>query len=341
MLVMMEERMKRSAFLRSHCLALIAVLLAAAAALVVGSAPVALAQEWPTRPVKIVVPYGAGGLGDVQARLTAEHLSKVIGETVLVENRPGAGGTTAIQSVIRAPKDGYTLLFIAGLHFTMLPLMQKLSYDPFNDLEPILISGRWGMVYGVNIDSPVNSLRDLIDYARANPGKVDYSTAGPGGANHLAAAALAGHEKLDMVHVPFGSGPASLMAVMSKQVFLHAGNPTDMIEATLARKIKALAVSTPQRMPQLPDVPTASETIPGFELVFWVGFVAAKGTPHAVIDRASKALAEVARDPDMAKRLRDLGIESTAIMPAEFLETARREKPFYENLADKAGLRRQ
>lgn len=311
-----------------------------AAGIASGAVSAAPAEEWPTRPVRIVVPYGAGGLGDVQARLTAERLGKVLGQTVVIENRPGAGGTTAIESVIRAPKDGYTFLFIAGLHYTMLPLMQKLSYDPFTDLEPILISGQWGMVYGVHLDSPVNSLKELIDYARANPGKVDYSTAGPGGANHLAAAALAGHEKLEMVHVPFGSGPASLTALMSKQIFLHAGNPTDMIAATRAGKIKALAVSTPRRMPQLPNVPTAAETIPGFQLEFWVGFVAAKGTPAPVVEKASKALAEVARDPDLVKRLRDLGIESVALPPADFVAIARKEKPFYENLADKAGLRR-
>lgn len=318
----------------------VAAMLALVAMVSVVSADHAGAQAWPTQPVKIVVPYGAGGLGDVQARLIADRLTKRLGQTFVIENRPGAGGTTAIESVIRAPKDGYTLLFIAGLHYTILPHMQNLKYDPFKDLEPISISGRWGMVVGVNVDSPIGSLRELIDYARANPGKVDYSSAGPGGANHLAGAALAGREKLNMVHIPFGSGPASLTAVMSKNVFVHFGNPTDIIAAAKGGKIKAIAVSTPKRMPQIPDVPTMSETIPGYDLTFWAGFVAAAGTPKNIIDRAANTLAEISREDDMVKRLYDLGIESTAIMPAEFLEIVNKERSFYEALAESAGLQR-
>lgn len=304
------------------------------------SAP-ATAEEWPNRTVRIIVPYGAGGLGDTHTRLMAERLTKRLGQSFVVENRPGAGGTTAIDAVLRMPRDGYTFVFIGGMQYTLLPLMQKLSYDPYKDLQPVAIVGRWGMVLGVNVESPISSFKEFIAYARANPGKVDYSSAGPGGANHLAGAALAGREKLDMVHVPFGSGPQSLMAVMSKNIFAHFGNPTDMIQATRGGKIKSLAVSSPKRMPQLPEVPTMSETIPGFELTFWQGFIAAGGIPPEAVERMSKTLGEISQEPEMVKRLYDLGIESTAIMPAEFRQIAERERAFYEQLADSAGLRRR
>lgn len=300
-----------------------------------------LAQNWPTRSVKIVVPYGAGGLADVHARLIADRLSTRLGQPFVIENRPGAGGTTAISGVLRSPADGYTLLFIAGLHYTILPLMQNLTYDPFKDLEPLSVSGRWGAVLGVHPDQPMKTLREFIDFARANPGKIDYSSAGLGGANHLAGAALAGREKLNMVHVPFGSGPASLTAVLSKNIFAHFGNSSDMIEPVKAGTIKALAVTTPKRMPQLPDVPTMGETIPGFDLSFWVGFVAAKGTPGNVIETAARTIADVSRDEAIVKRLYDLGIEATSIPPSGFIEMVNRERPFFENLAQTAGLRRQ
>lgn len=326
-------RLSRKAFGGS----LAALLVVAAAVALSGHA---VAQEWPTRPVKVVVPYGAGGLGDVNARMISDRLTKRLGQPFVIENRPGAGGTTAIASVLRAPKDGYTLLFIAGLHYTILPLMQNISYDPFTDLEPISISGRWGTVLGIHPDQPIKSLKEFIDFARANPGKIDYSSAGLGGANHLAGAALAGHQKLEMVHVPFGSGPASITALMSKSVFAHFGNSSDMIQPVKGGLIRALAVSTPKRMPQLPDVPTFSETLPGFELTYWVGFVAATGTPKSAIDIAARTIAEISREEEIVKKLYELGIESTSIGPAGFVEIVNKERPYFKSIAETAGLKR-
>lgn len=244
-----------------------------------------LAQQWPSRTVKVVVPYGVGGVTDTMARLTADRLGKIFHQTFVVENKPGAGGALGVNYAMNAAQDGYTILFIGSTMFTVLPLAHEVNYVPLKDLVPVSITGTNGMVMVVDKNAPYSTLREFIDYAKANPGKLTYASGGAATNNHLDTAYLAGREKLDMVHVPFTGGQAALTSVLSKTVDMHFGNSSDLIEPVKGGTVKALAVSTPQRMPQLPNVPTVAETLPGFEYIAWNGYAVTGGVPKDVVDR--------------------------------------------------------
>ncbi len=192
--------------------------------------PAGLAQQWPTRTVKVVVPYGVGGVTDTMARMTADRLSKSLGQSFVIENKLGAGGAIGVDYVVHSPQDGSTILFVGSTLFTVLPLAQKVNYEPLKDLVPVSITGTNGMVMVVAKDAPYSTLREFIDYARAHPGEITYSSGGPATNNHLSTAYLAGLEGLNMVHVPFGGGQAALTAVLSKAVQMHFGNSSDLIE---------------------------------------------------------------------------------------------------------------
>jgi tripartite-type tricarboxylate transporter receptor subunit TctC len=318
-------------------------LLAAAATCVAlfMSIPESMAQQWPERTVRIVVPYGAGGVTDTMARVTADRLGKILNQTFIVENKPGAGGAIGVDYVIHAPQDGYTILFVGSTLFTVLPLAQEVNYVPLKDLVPVSITGTNGMILVVAKDAPYSTLREFIDYARAHPGKITYSSGGTATNNHLSTAYLAGKESLDMVHVPFTGGQAALTAVLSKSVDMHFGNSSDLIEPVKSGNVKALAVSTQERMPQLPDVPTVAETIPGFEYVAWNGYAVTGGVPIQVTGRLAEALRTVALDPEVIKTFANLGIKSVGTTPAEATESIRKDTPIYSQIVDMAGVRRK
>lgn len=299
------------------------------------------AQQWPSRSVKVVVPYGVGGVTDIMARLTADRLSKMLGQTFVIENKLGAGGAIGVDYAAHSPQDGTTILFIGSTLFTVLPLAQKVNYEPLKDLIPVSITGTNGMVMVVGKDAPYSTLREFIDYARANPGKITYSSGGPATNNHLSTAYLAGKEKLDMVHVPFGGGQAALTAVLSKSVDMHFGNSSDLIEPVRAGTVKALAVSTPKRMPQLPDVPTVAETVPGYEYVAWNGYAVTGGVPAEVSQKLAEALRVIAKDPEVIKTFGNLGIESTGTSQEEAIASIRKDMPIYAQMVDMAGVRKK
>jgi tripartite-type tricarboxylate transporter receptor subunit TctC len=314
---------------------------AGACAMLAASAQTSMAQQWPSRTVKVVVPYGAGGVTDTMARVTADRLGKALGQTFVIENRLGGGGGIGVDYAVNAPQDGYTLLFVGSTLFTVLPIAQKVNYEPLKDLVPVSITGTNGMVMVVQKDAPFSTLREFIDHARANPGKITYSSGGPATNNHLSTAYLAGREKLDMVHVPFGGGQAALRAVLSKSVDMHFGNSSDLIEPVKSGTVKALAVSTPRRMPQLPDVPTVAETIPGFEYIAWNGYAVTGGVPAEVKARLAQALLPVTRDPEVVKLFANLGIEAVGTTPEQAADSIRKDMPVYSQIVDLAGVRRK
>ena len=301
----------------------------------------AQAQQWPSRPVKVVVPYGAGGVTDTLARLTAERLTRTFGQSFYIENRPGAGGTIGVTNVIRGPADGYTLLFIGGAQFSVVPLIQDVTYDPIKELAPISISGINGSVLAVPVDAPYETLKDFLQYARDNPGKVAYSTAGPATVTHLVAALLAGRANIDLTHVPFKGGPDALRALIANSVQMHFGNSSDMIEPVRAGAVKALGVSTSAPMPQIPTVPPVAGTIPNFELLGWNGYFAPAGTPKEIVAQLSTALRKIAQDPELKSRLNSLGIETTSYTPEEITEIINKDIRLYSEIVDMARLRRK
>ena len=255
------------------------------AALSFGSAA---AQDWPTRPVKVVVPNGPGGVSDTLARLTSTRLAKMFGQPFVIDNRGGAGGIIGTEFAARSPNDGYTLYFGGGAQFTVNPLTKKLTFDPLKELTPISMVSINGMALVVHPDLPVRSVREFIDYVKANPGKVNYGVAGLGQSSHLALAAFAARAGLDMVVVPYQSTPPALMGLLSGTVQVFFGNVSDVMELVQSGKGRLLALSTEKRVPQFADIPTVSETVAGFVMTGWIGYFAPTGTPRPIIDRSGE-----------------------------------------------------
>jgi tripartite-type tricarboxylate transporter receptor subunit TctC len=305
-----------------------------------GAASPCLAQAWPTRTVKVVVPYAAGGITDTMARVTSDRLGKIFGQTFYIENKPGAGGAIGIDYALHSPDDGYTVMFVGSTLFTVLPLAQKVNYEPLKDLVPISITGTNGLVLVAGKDAPYSTLREFIDYARARPGKITYSSGGPATNNHLPTAYLAGLEHLDMVHVPFRGGQQALQAVLTNSVDVHFGNSSDILEPVKGGQVKALAVSTLRRIPQLPDVPTVAETVPGFEYEAWNGYaVAGSSFPQDVAGRLAEALQTIGRDAEIVRLFANLGIVSVGTTQQEAFQSVRRDMPLYSTIVDMAGVR--
>jgi tripartite-type tricarboxylate transporter receptor subunit TctC len=318
----------------------LAATVATCAALAVSSTSV-YCQQWPTRSVKVVVPYGAGGVTDTMARITADRLSKALGQSFVIENKVGAGGAIGIDYAMNLPRDGYTILFVGSTLFTVLPLAQKVNYEPLKDLVPVSITGTNGMVMVVPEDSPFKTLKEFVEHTRKNPGKITYATGGPATNNHLATAYFAGREKLDMVHVPFKGGQPALTAVMSKSVDMLFSNSSDLIEPAKAGTVRPLAVSTPRRMPQLPNVPAVAEIYPGYDYIAWNGYAVMGGVPEDVKKRLAEALLPITRDPQVVETFHKLGIDSLGTTPEEALATIRKDIPVYSEIVDIAGVRRK
>src|SRR5215467_4592855 len=288
-----------------------------AVAMLAAGAGVAHAQDWPARPVKVVVPYGPGGIADVFARLTADRLTKVLGQPFVVESRAGAGGAIGTEYAVRSPPDGYTLYFAGGGQFSVVPLMQKLAYDPVRDLAPISMVTKNGMAFAVNNDLPVRSIREFIDYARANPGKINYGATGLGASSHLAPAAFAAREKLDMVVVPYTATPPSIVALINGTIQVFFGNVSDIIGSVQGGKVRLLGFSTDKRLTQFPDIPTVAETVPKFVMTGWNGYFAPAGTPRPIIDRLAEAIAAVCRDPEVIKLMSGLSVDAVGSTPED------------------------
>jgi tripartite-type tricarboxylate transporter receptor subunit TctC len=314
----------------------LACLLSAAA---FGAATIAAqAQDWSSRPVKVIVPYGPGGVADVFARMTAERLSRLLGQSFVVESHGGAGGAIGTELVVRAPPDGYTLYFAGGAQFSVLPLIQKLSYNPLKDLVPISMVTLNGMAFAVNNDVPAHSLREFIDYARRNPGKINYGATGLGGSSHLAPAAFAAREQLDMVAVPYTATPPSIVALINGTVQLFFGNASDILGTAQGGKARLLAFSTAKRLPQYPDIPTVAETVPDFVMTGWMGYFAPAGTPRPIIDRLARAVAAVCRDPEVIKLMGDLSVDAVGSTPEELAAAIAADLPVYRAAVEAAGL---
>jgi tripartite-type tricarboxylate transporter receptor subunit TctC len=301
-------------------------------------AVVAHAQEWPARPVKVVVPYGPGGVADVYGRITADRLSKVLGRPFVIESRGGAGGAIGTEFVVRSPADGYTLYFAGVAQFSVVPLMKKLPYDPIRDLVPVSMVTDNGMAFAVNNDLPVRNMREFIDYARANPGKINYGATGLGASSHLAPAAFAAREKLDMVVVPYTATPPSIIALLNGTIHVFFGNIADILGTAQAGKARILAFSTAKRLAQFPDIPTVAETTPRFTFTSWMGYFAPRDTPRPIVDRLAKAIAQVSRDPDVVKLFGDLSVDSIGSTPEELAAALQRDLPIYRMAVEAAGL---
>jgi tripartite-type tricarboxylate transporter receptor subunit TctC len=312
-----------------------AVALLAAGMFALGCAP-SKATDWPTRPVTMVVPFPPGGFTDMMARMLADSLSRKLGQTFVVDNRPGAGGALAAAQVARAKPDGYTLMFGSAGQLVVVPMLQKVSYDPEKQLQPLGIFGTGPMVLGVRPDLPVGNLQELIAYARANPGKLNVASGGPGTLGNLTAALLAKRAGIDITMVPYKGGGQNIGALLSGEADMYFGNASELVQQK--SKVKLLAVSTLKPIPSISDVPPVATLYPGFQTSAWNGLIAPAGLPPDVAARISAVAREAALEPATIERLTTLGIEPSGATAAEHAAVLAEERLTLKEAIEAAGL---
>jgi tripartite-type tricarboxylate transporter receptor subunit TctC len=312
------------------------LLLALASALTMA---LAHAQDYPSRPIRIVVPYPAGGSADLVPRAVAEKLQTMWGQPVLIENRPGAGGNIGAESVYHADPDGYTLLSTPpGPLVVNQNLYRKLAFDPAK-FVPVSIIAEIPNVLLVNPKLPVYRIKDVIDYAKANPGKLNYGSQGSGSTSHLTAELFKSTAGLRITHVPYkGSAPA-MAALLAGEIDLMFDNLGVTLPQVRAGKLRALAVCSENRVASLPGVPAMSEGLPGFVSVTWVGVVAPPGTPEPVADKVSAAIDGAIHAPDVAKRLVTLSAEPVGGTPARMSAFLKLEEARWKQVIVSANVR--
>jgi len=313
----------------------------AALALAVALASAAVhSQEYPTRPVRVVVPFSPGGAVDGPMRVIAQELSKRLGQQVFIENKPGAGATIGSEMVAKAAPDGYTLLLASQTNAISASLYRALPFDPVDDFAPISLIGREPGVLVVHPSLPVRTLAEFIAYVKERPGKVDYASSGNGSGQHLFMALLASMTGMQLNHVPYrGSGQATtdlLAGVVAASIPGTAG----MVGHIKAGKLRPLAVTGVRRSPQLPDVPTIAESgVPGYEAYVWMGLLAPKGTSPAIIERLQRELKQVLATAEVKTHMDTAGIEIVGSSPAEFGAFFRNEKARWANVVRETGAK--
>ena len=297
--------------------------------------------DYPTKPVSIIVAYAPGGQGDTFARLVSERLTAVYKQTVLVDNKPGVSGTVGTRLAVKARNDGHTLfLGQTGEIVVNRVMMKDLGYDPLKDMIPVVLIGNAPLVLLAPVDAPYNSLNEMLQQARAKPGEFSYASVGAGTPGHLAAVALSVGAKLNMVHVPYkGVGP--LMAdLMGNRIQLFFSSASAALPQIKGGKLKALAVTTPQRMNSLPQVPTVAEVaIPGFSYSLWGGLFAPADTPAAVVQSLNKEVNAIMSSPEIRTRFETDNLNVPRNTPAEFAEYVRSEAVKFEKLVKDANLK--
>ncbi len=304
----------------------------------------ALAQEWPARTVRIIVPFPAGGSADLMPRIVAEKLSERWGQPVIVENRPGAAGNIGADAVFRAEPDGHTLLSAPPPPLVINKLLYKnLPYDA-EKFVPVSVIGAIPNVLLVHPKTRVSTVQEFIALAKANPGKLNYASQGNGSTSHLTAElfkSMAGGAEgsLRITHVPYKGTAPALADLLGGQVEMMCDNLGVSLPHVRSGKLKALAVASSKRFPGLPDVPALDESLPGFEAVAWFGIVAPPGTPPAIAQKVSAAVAEALKLPDVQKRMSDLSAEPMGLTPAQTADYMKRETERWAAVIRTAGVR--
>jgi tripartite-type tricarboxylate transporter receptor subunit TctC len=288
-----------------------------AAALSAGSR-IAWAQTYPTRPVRLIVAFAPGGATDIMARLIGQWLSEKLGQQFVIENRPGAGGNIGTEAVVNTSADGYTLLMVTSVNAINATLYDKLSFNFIRDIAPVASIHREPHVMEVNPSVPVKTVPEFITYAKANSGKINMASAGIGSGNHIAGELFKMMAGVNLVHVPYrGAGPA-LVDLIGGEVQVMFATLSSSIEYVRAGKLRALAVTTATRSDALPDVPTVSDFVPGYEASFWTGIGAPKDTPAGVVDTLNREINAALANPKLKTRFAELGATALAGSPADF-----------------------
>jgi len=294
-----------------------------------------MAQNYPTRPIRLIVPFAPGGGTDIVARLIAQKTSESLGQTVVVDNRAGGGGTIGAETAVRANADGYTLIMVSGSYGTNAAVY-KLPYDPVNDIQPIVMIGESGYVVALHPSAQIKSVKELITHAKANPGKLNFASTGTGGITHLSTELFNLMADIRMTHVPYkGTGPA-LNDLLGGQIQLLFGSMPSTIPHVKAGRLRGIGVSTPKRTGALPDMPTVGETVTGYEVVIWWGILGPKGLSKDIVSLWNKEVAKVLQTDEMRSRMAGEGIEPVGGPPEQFLNAIRRDVETWKKVV-KAG----
>lgn len=316
------------------------LLLSALLALGVASAAPAQAQTFPSKTIRLVVPFGAGGPTDVAARLVAQVVPTSLGQSMIIENRPGAGGMTGTKAVAQAEPDGYTLLLATSATLGVVPAVYKNpGYDPIKSFAPIAKVADSTIILVAPIDFPANTVQEFVAYAKANPGKISYASAGAGNQTQLAAEMFKTKSGIEAVHVPYKSGAEMVTAILTNQVQMAFPDISILLPLIQEKKIKALAVAGPTRHPLLPNVPTMMESgVPGYVVTFWSGVVAPTGTPADIIAKLNSAIDQGLKSSQVPDTLTKVGSQADAGSPDEFAKFILAETKKWSAAAKSAGV---
>jgi tripartite-type tricarboxylate transporter receptor subunit TctC len=309
-----------------------------AAALLPLTAAAAQGQGYPTRPVRLIVPYSAGGASDIIARIAAQKLPEFLGQQVVVDNRAGAGGLIGTDTAAKAAPDGYTLLFTSTPHVILPHLHKKMPYDALKDFEPIMQFGDQPYALTVHPSLGVSSVKELIALAQKQPGQINYASSGNGGAQHMFAALFVSMAKINMVHIPYkGSGPARA-DLLGGQVKVGMLGIASVLPQHKAGQVRILAVTSAKRSREIPDIPTIGETVKGYRATLWQGLSAPKGTPKAVIDRIQRDVGKTMQTADVKAAFERAGTDIVVTDPKAFGELLKEDYAKWGKVAREINL---
>jgi tripartite-type tricarboxylate transporter receptor subunit TctC len=302
----------------------------------------AQAQDWPTRPIKLLVGFGAGGGTDIAARIVAQSLSDVLGQPVVVENRVGAGGTMAANAVAMAPKDGYTALMMSNAHVIAPVIYKSVPYESVRDFEMISMVGTAGLIVVTHPDFPAKNLKELIGVLKASPGKYNFATPGVGTTQHFAAELMNQMAGIQMTHVPFRGTPAAVAALIGKQVDVVVELIQPVLGHVQSGMLRAIAVTSPERFPSVPDVPTFAESgLPGYNVTSWYGLALPAGTPAPVVKKMTDAMRLVLGREAIGQQIRTAGALPKSSTPEELRDHIASEIKRWSEVREKAGIPQQ
>ena len=311
---------------------------AALAAALSCAAPAAHAQQkYPVKPMRLLTAFAPGGGSDILARIIAPPVSEALGQSVIVDNRPGGGGTLGAGMAIRSDPDGYTFIIVSG-SFGANAALHDLPYDSVNDVSPVILVGTTGLLATVHPSVPMKTLKELIAYARANPGKLNFGSAGVGGLGHLAQELFQLQTKIKITHIPYkGSGPV-MNALLSGEVDSSFSSMVPSIPHVKAGRLRPIAVTIPKRSPALPEVPTFNETVPGYDVTHWYGIWGPKGIPQEIVLRWNREVAKLLKSDSMRKWMAQEGLEPAGGPPEEFRERIRSDVAKWKKVVKEAKI---
>jgi tripartite-type tricarboxylate transporter receptor subunit TctC len=313
--------------------------LATATLITAGTGSVAHADTYPSRPIKLIVTFVPGGGADVIGRYMAQGLTKALGQTVIVENRAGAGGLLGIEAGLAAPADGYTFTLISS-SYTVNPSLYKLRFDPLNAITPIVQVSKGPMLVVVNSALPVKTLGDLVQLAKSKPGHLNFASSGQGSILHLAAEKFNAEAGITMTHVPYKGGGAALTDLVAGQVDTYFAATASSLPFVKSGRLRALAVTTPERIAALPHVPTIAELgYPGYDATLWYGLIGPKGLPPAIVERINTEVNKILRDPATPEKLEVDGAAPAGGTPQQFRSIIEKEIRTWSKIVSKLGVK--